>query len=388
MESFPIYLDNNSTTRVDPRVVNEMLPFFSEHFGNASSVTHAYGNKAAVAVENARDQIAKLLNTPAKEVHFTSGATESNNLALQGVMRAATPAGHLIINAAEHKAVIDPAEQLRREGFEVSILGVDKSGRVEPDAVANAIRPNTVLVSVMLANNEVGTVNPIREIGEICSRNDVLLHTDATQAVGRLPIDLASLPVDLLSLSAHKMYGPKGIGALIVRKRKKRIKIVPLVDGGGHERKLRSGTLPVQQIVGLGVACEICRSEMPNESSATAKLRDTLRTALESQVDEVTFNGSQADGLPGTLHATFHGVNSDALMAKLKDVVALSSGSACTTADPEPSHVLVAMGIDENDIDCSIRFGLGRFNTLDEVNLVSTAIASAVKQLKQLSASF
>mgnify|MGYP003648380418 CR=1 FL=1 len=384
MSQRPIYMDNNSTTRVDPRVVEAILPFLSEEYGNASSVTHHFGQRAGSAVESAREQVARLLTCNSKEIVFTSGATESNNLALFGVTKHAAAGSHVIVNAAEHKAILDPAKQLERDGFQLTVLPVSNHGTVEPASVAAAIQHNTVLVSAMFANNEVGSINPIEEIGSICRDANVLFHTDATQAVGKVPINLEELPVDLLSLSAHKMYGPKGIGALFVRRKSPRLRLQPIIYGGGHEMRLRSGTLAVHQIVGLGKACQQCGDMMDEEFAQTFELTSQLRNKLESCVPNVIFNGHPVNRIPGNLHATFEGVNSDALMNKLKDIVAVSSGSACTTADPEPSHVLLAMGIDEELIDSSIRFGLGRFNTAKEVDAVIDAVARFVPQLRQM----
>lgn len=386
MEPRPIYMDNNSTTRVDPRVVEAMLAYFTEEYGNAASVNHSYGWRANDAVEMSRQHVGQLIGCDSKCVIFTSGATESNNIAIKGVMRAATAGSHVILNAAEHKAVIDPAKRLQREGFQVTVLPVDRFGMVDPHDVAKSLQANTALVSVMLANNEVGTLNPVKEIASVCRDAGVLLHTDATQAVGKIVVDVDDLQIDILSLSAHKMYGPKGIGALYVRRDGPRIRIEPLVDGGGHERHLRSGTVPVQQIVGLGEACRLCGQSMAEESARISELRDSLRDGLRNAIPNCSFNGHPNKRLPGNLHVSFHGVNSEALMTKLKDVLAVSSGSACTTADPEPSHVLLAMRIDEELIDSSIRFGLGRFNTADEVGSAVDAIAAAVAQLRRLSA--
>lgn len=379
----PMYMDNNATTRTDPRVVEAMLPYFTEEYGNASSVDHSYGRRAADAVETARKQVAKLIACEPSEVLFTSGATEANNIALKGVMCAAGQGGHLIVNAAEHKAILDPAKRLKREGYEATVLPVDEYGRVDPQSVATAIRPETKLVSVMLANNEVGTLNPIAEIGHVCRDAGVLFHTDATQAVGHLPVDLRALPADLLSFSAHKMYGPKGIGALIVRRDRQRIRITPLVDGGGHERKLRSGTLAVPLIVCLGEACRLCEELMPTERDVVTSLRDELASRLQSAVDGITFNGHPDERLPGNLHISIRGVNNEALIGALQDIVAISSGSACTTTDPDTSHVLLAMGLDEAAIDSSLRIGLGRFNSADEVETVAEAIAKTVRRLRQ-----
>jgi cysteine desulfurase len=339
-------MDNNSTTRVDPEVVEKMLPFFTDEFGNASSVTHQFGQIAGNAVSEAREAVAHLLHCDSKALVFTSGATESNNLALLGVMRASKDGKHFITNEAEHKAVLDPASRLEREGFEVTRLSVDEYGIVDPESVRHAIRENTVLVSIMHGNNEVGSLNPIHEIGEMCRRAGVLFHTDATQTIGKIPINLSQAPVDLLSLSAHKMYGPKGIGALYVRHGAPRIRIEPLVEGGGHERRMRSGTLPVQQIVGLGEASRLCAKCQSEESKRITTLRDHLRDGLASEVKDIHFNGHPTNRLPGSLHVSIPGVNSDALMLNMRDQLAISSGSACTTLAPEPSHVLIAMGIE------------------------------------------
>jgi cysteine desulfurase len=380
----PIYMDNHSTTRVDPRVLEAMVPFFSDEYGNAASVNHTFGWRAGEAVDRARSQVADLLNADSKCVIFTSGATESNNLALKGVMRAAGPGRHLIINAAEHKAVLDPAKALEREGFEVTVLPVDRYGMVDPQQVADAIRPDTVLVSVMWANNEVGTINPMAEISHVCRERGVLLHSDAAQAAGKISLDLRALPVDLLSVSAHKMYGPKGVGALYVRKGSPRIKLEPLFDGGGHERGFRSGTLPVPLIVGLGVACQVAQESMPQEPKRIGELRDRFWKGLCEAVEGVHLNGHPERRLPGNLHVTFEGVNSDALLMNLKDNLAASTGSACTTAEPEPSHVLLAMDVDEGLIESSVRFGLGRFNTPEDIDLATTEISNATRQLRQL----
>jgi len=383
-EPRPIYLDNHSTTRVDPRVLDAMLPFFCEDYGNAASVNHVFGWRAVDAVEQARSEVAGLLNVDSKSIIFTSGATESNNIALKGVMRAAGPGSHLIVNAAEHKAILDPAKALQREGFEVTVLPVDRHGSVDPQQVADALRPNTALVSVMWTNNEVGTINPIAEIAQVCRDQGVLLHSDAAQAAGKIATDLAESPVNLLSLSGHKLYGPKGIGALYVRRSTPRIKPQPVFHGGGHERGLRSGTLPVPLLVGLGTACRLTQDAMPEESENTRSLRDRLWRGLRDSLDGIHLNGHPERRLPGNLHVSFEAVNSEALLMKLKDFLAASTGSACTTAEPEPSHVLLAMGVNEDLIESSVRFGLGRFNTEDQVDRTAKAISEAVNQLRQL----
>ena len=385
MVEFPIYMDNHSTTCVDPRVLESMLPYFCKQYGNAASVNHVFGWRAGEAVESARAQVASLLNADPKAVIFTSGATESNNIALKGVLRSAPPGSHLIVNAAEHKAILDPAKALQREGYSVTVLPVDRYGVVDPHRIADSIEPKTVLVSVMFANNEVGSINPIAEIAELCRKRGVLFHTDATQAVGKVPINLESVPIDLLSLSAHKFYGPKGIGALYVRRGEPRIRIEPLVDGGGHERRLRSGTLPVPLIVGIGAACALSQSSMEEESARIRGLRDRLWSGLQTRINDIHFNGHPELRLSGNANVSFSGVNSEALMMQLKDVVALSSGSACTTADPEPSHVLTAMGVSEELIESTIRFGIGRFNNADEIEIVLEQLAGSVKKLRGLS---
>ncbi|MFN0056109.1 MAG: cysteine desulfurase family protein [Planctomycetales bacterium] len=377
----PIYLDHQATTPVDPRVLEAMLPWLSEQFGNASSIHHAYGRRAADAVEQARGQVAELLNVDPRTLIFTSGATESNNLALKGVLRRRPAGAHLVVNAAEHRAILDPAKALEREGFGVTVVPVDHEARVHPDQIASAIQPNTVLVSVMAANNEVGTLNPLPEIAELCHDRGVWLHTDAAQYVGKLPLDLNELPVDLLSLSGHKIYGPQGIGALYVRREGRRIVLRPLFDGGGHEQRMRSGTLPVPLIVGLGAACEIARREMSTESPRLADLSDRLWQALNSKLTGMHVNGPWPERLPGNLNVSFDGVSGEALLASLTEI-AVSSGSACTSADPEPSHVLRAMGLNEQLCLASLRFGVGRFNTTDEIDRAADHVIASVSRLR------
>ncbi len=377
-----IYLDNHATTRVDPRVLDTMLPWFSEKYGNASSIQHAYGVEAAEGVEAAREQTAELLDASPRSLIFTSGATESNNMALFGVMRAASKAGHFITAAAEHRSVLDPARRLKRQGNDVTILPVDVQGRVQPDDVAAAIRPETVLVSVMWANNEVGTINRVAEIGAICRQRGVLFHTDAVQAVGKIPVDVGELPIDLLSLSAHKLYGPKGVGALYVRRGEPRIAIEPIMEGGGHERHLRSGTLPVPLIVGFGAACRIARDEMTSEAPRIRALRDRLWDRLSSRLEGVLQNGAVEDRLPGNLSVSMEGVDGEALMTGLHGL-AVSSGSACTSAEPEPSHVLRAMGLSDSLTRASLRFGVGRFNTETEIDRAVEIVAACVNRLRQ-----
>ena len=379
----PIYLDHHATTPVDPRVLEAMLPFFGEKFGNAASVNHVYGWEAAEAVETAREKIAELLGADVRSLVFTSGATEANNLAIKGVLQAAAPQSHVITTAAEHRSVLDPLRHLARRGTEVTFLNVDSAARVTQDDIALAIRPNTVLVSVIWANNEVGSLNPIREIGELCRERGILFHTDAVQAIGKLPVDLSTLAVDLLSGSAHKVYGPKGVGLLYVRRGGPRIAIEPLVHGGGHEQRLRSGTLPVPLIVGFGEACRIAGLEMPAERTRLAGLRDRLWKGLSSQLDGLVLNGHPSDRLAGNLNLSFEGVDGEALMTGLSGI-AVSSGSACTSADPEPSHVLRAMGRSDSLTRASLRFGLGRSTTADQIDRAIAIVVEAVRRLRAI----
>lgn len=381
MTATPIYLDNHATTRVDPRVLDAMLPYFSEIYGNAASISHRFGWDAGDAVEAARGKIAELFNTDARNVIFTSGATEANNLALKGVLHAAPPGSHLITAAAEHKAVLDPAKRLSRSGYEVTVLPVDQHGMVDPQQIAESLRPNTVLVSIMSANNEVGTLNDIAEIAALCRERGVHFHTDAAQSAGKLPLDLSTTPIDLLSLSGHKIYGPKGIGVLFVRHGSPRIKLEPQLDGGGHERHLRSGTLPVPLIVGLGRACELCRETMVDEAARLLELRERLWTGLQDRLDGLTLNGHPEQRLPGNLNVSFAGVEGDALMNSMREI-AVSSGSACTSADPQPSHVLRAMGVSDALTRASLRFGLGRFNTTEEIVRAVEVVVAAVHGLR------
>lgn len=382
MVHVPIYMDNHATTRVDPGVLDVMLPFFTEKYGNAASVTHCFGWEAGEAVEAAREQVAASLETDARSLIFTSGASEANNLAIKGVMQAAGKEGHLIVNAAEHKSVLASAKKLSRSGYEVTILPVDQYGMVDPRQVADAIQKNTILVSVMAANNEVGTLNPISEISRLCRERGVLFHTDAAQYVGKLPLDLGNLPVDLLSFTGHKMYGPKGVGALFVRQDGPRIRIEPLFDGGGHERHLRSGTLPVPLIVGFGRACALAGEKLEEESARLLQLRERLWRGLQEQIVGIHLNGHPQHRLPGNLNVSFENVDGEALMTGIKDV-AVSSGSACTSADPQPSHVLRAMGVSDALTRSSLRFGLGRFNTEAEVDFTIDTITTAITALQK-----
>jgi len=386
MPSLPIYLDNNATTRTDPRVLDAMLPFFTENYGNAASRHHVFGRDAEEAVQQAREQVARLVGAEAREIVFTSGATESDNLAIKGaawMQRQLKKGNHLVTAAAEHHAVLDPAKRLQREGFQLTILPVDQHGQVSAEQVAAALTDQTVLVSIMAANNEVGTLQPIADIGRLCKERGVLFHTDAVQAVGQGPLDVEASGIDLLSLTAHKMYGPKGVGALYVRRRNPHVRLEPLFDGGGHERGLRAGTLPVPLIVGFGRACELCREAMIEESQRLFRLRERLRVGIMDGLTGVSLNGHPTDRLPGNLNLSFAGIHGAALLTSLKNL-AVSSGSACTSANPEPSYVLRAMGVPDDLAHGSLRFGLGRFNTEEEVDWAIGEVMRAVNRLRDL----
>ncbi len=385
MLKLPVYLDNNATTRTDPRVVEEMLPYFTEKYGNSASRNHTYGWEAESAVDDAREQIGALIGASAKEVIFTSGATESNNLALKGAAAMYKKKGnHLIIQATEHKAIIDPCKRLEREGFQVTVLPVDTCGQVTAEQVRQAFTDKTILVSIMAANNEIGTLQPIKQIGRVCKEKGVLFHTDAVQAVGKVPIDVEEMGIDMLSLTAHKLYGPKGIGALYVRKKDPRVRLEPIIDGGGHERGMRSGTLPVPFIVGFGKACEIARKEMAVESQRTHRLRERLREGIMDQLPESYLNGHPTERLPGNANISFAYVEGEGLMMGIKDV-AVSSGSACTSASLEPSYVLRALGVGDELAHSSIRFGIGRFTTEEEVDFVVDLVVREVNRLREMS---
>ena len=382
----PIFMDYHSTTPVDPRVVEAMLPYFTEKFGNAASRSHSFGWTAEEAVDVARENIAKLINAQSeKEIVFTSGASESDNLAIKGVAEFYKDKGkHIVTSVIEHKAVLDSCKRLEKEGFEVTYLPVQKDGRVDPQAVANAIGEKTILVSIMLANNEIGTVQPLEEIGKITRARGVLFHTDAVQGVGKIDFDVQKMNVDLASLTAHKMYGPKGVGALYVRRSKPRVRLVAQMDGGGHERGNRSGTLNVPAIVGFGKAAEIAMKERADESARLLKLRERLRNKIQSELDEVYLNGSLEHRLPGNLNLSFAFVEGEAMMMAIKDV-AVSSGSACTSASLEPSYVLRALGVGDDLAHSSIRFGLGRFTTEEEVDYVANLVIEKAKHLRNMS---
>jgi cysteine desulfurase len=381
----PVYMDNNATTRTDPRVVAAMLPFFTEHYGNAASRSHAYGWHAEEAVETARGHIAAIIGASAKEVIFTSGATESNNLAIKGVAAMYKKKGnHVVTQATEHKATLDTCKRLERDGYQVTYLPVDKFGQVHADQVRAALTEKTVLVSIMAANNEIGTLQPIKAIGRLCKEKGVLFHTDAVQAVGKVQLDVEDMGIDLLSLSAHKIYGPKGIGALYVRKKDPRVRLEPQIDGGGHERGMRSGTLPVPLIVGLGVACELAKSEMADDVARTFALRERLRTGIMARLPETYLNGHPTERLAGNVNISFAYVEGEGLMMGIKDV-AVSSGSACTSASLEPSYVLRALGVGDELAHSSIRFGIGRFNTEAEVDFVADLVVREVSRLREMS---
>ncbi len=381
----PIYMDYHATTPVDPRVLEAMLPYFSEKFGNAASRNHSFGWSAEQAVDKARQQIAELIGASPKEIVFTSGATESDNLAIKGVAEMYAERGnHIITATTEHKAVLDTCKRLQKQGYETTFLPVGRDGLIDLDQLRNAITEKTILISVMLANNEVGVLQPIREIGRIAKERGVLFHSDATQAVGKVPVNVIEDHIDLMSISAHKMYGPKGVGALYVRRKDPRVQITAQMDGGGHERGMRSGTLNVTGIVGLGEACAICQREMAEEAARLRALRDRLKAKLEAALDEVYINGSMEHRLPSNLNMSFAYVEGESLLMGLKDV-ALSSGSACTSASLEPSYVLKALGIGDDLAHTSLRFGLGRFNTEEEVDYVAQRVIETVTRLRELS---
>ena len=381
----PIYMDNHASTRTDPRVLDEMLPYFSESFGNAASRNHEFGWVAEQAVEQARAQIAKLIGATSKEIIFTSGATESDNLAIKGVAEMYREKGdHIVTQATEHKAVLDSCKRLEKHGFRVTYLPVQKDGRIDLDDLKRAIDDKTILVTIMAANNEIGVLQPIREIGVLCHERGVLFHSDAVQAIGKVPFDVLRDNVDIASISAHKFYGPKGVGALYVRRKNPRVQLVAQIDGGGHERGMRSGTLNVPGIVGLGKACAIASEEMAAEAVKLSALRERLSAAIMSQLDEVYINGSMEHRLPGNLNLSFAYVEGESLLMGINDI-AVSSGSACTSATLEPSYVLKALGAGDDLAHSSIRFGIGRFNTEAEVDYVAMRVVETVRRLRELS---
>jgi cysteine desulfurase len=386
MVKLPIYMDNHATTPVDPGVLEAMLPYFTTKFGNAASRNHSFGWEAEEAVDAARNQVAGLIGGKAKEIIFTSGATESDNLAIKGVVEFYKEKGnHIITCVTEHKAVLDSCRALERQGkATVTYLPVDKYGMVDPDDVRRAITEKTVLISIMYANNEIGTIHPIREIGRIAKEKGIIFHCDAVQAVGKIPVDVEADGIDLLAMSGHKIYGPKGIGALWVRSRGPRVRLAPIIDGGGHERGMRSGTLNVPGIVGFGKACEIAKAGMAEEAARLTDLRNKLQAGLFERLDEIYLNGHPTERLPGNLNLSFAYVEGESLLMGISDV-AVSSGSACTSATLEPSYVIRALGINEELAHSSIRFGLGRFNTEEEVDYVTERITREVRRLRDMS---
>ena len=381
----PIYMDNHATTPVDPRVVEAMLPYFTEKFGNAASRNHSFGWAGEEAVENARAQVASLIGATPKEIIFTSGATESDNLMIKGVAEMYREKGnHIITQAIEHKAVLDTCKRLEKYGYEVTYLPVQRDGRVDPEDVRKAITPKTILITIMYANNEIGIINPMAEIGKIAKEHGIIFAVDGVQAVGKVPVDVQKDNIDLLAISGHKIYGPKGVGALYVRRRNPRVQLSAIIDGGGHERGMRSGTLNVTGIIGLGKACELAQQGMAEESKRMRALRDRLRARLEAKLDEVYINGSMEHRLPNNLNMSFAYVEGESLLMGINDV-AVSSGSACTSATLEPSYVLKALGVGEDLAHTSIRFGLGRFNTEEEVDYVADKMVQVVTKLRELS---
>ena len=382
----PIYLDNHATTPVDPRVLDAMLPYFTKSFGNAASKSHSFGWEAEAAVDSAREQVAKLIGASSVgEIVFTSGATESDNLAIKGVADAYRHKGdHIVTCVTEHKAVLDSCKVLEKHGFRVTYLPVTPDGFVEVQRLKDALTEKTILISIMAANNEIGTIQPIKEIGRLAKEKGILFHSDATQAVGKIPINVNELGLDLLSLTAHKMYGPKGVGALYVRSNKPRVKITPLIDGGGHERGMRSGTLNVAGIVGLGKACELSRLEMGPEGERVTALRERLKASLLDQLEHVFVNGDAVHRLPGNLNTSFAYVEGESLMMALKEI-AVSTGSACTSASLEPSYVLKAIGLEDAMAHASIRFGIGRFNTEQEIDYTVERVVQEVSRLREIS---
>ncbi|MBV9573325.1 MAG: IscS subfamily cysteine desulfurase [Acidobacteriales bacterium] len=381
----PIYMDNHATTPMDPRVLEAMLPYFTEKFGNSASRNHPFGWVAEEGVEIAREQVAKLVGATPKEIIFTSGATESDNLAIKGVAEMYREKGnHIITAVTEHKAVLDTCKRLEKYGYRVTYLPVQKDGLVDLEQLKQAMDDKTILVTIMSANNEIGVLQPIAEIGKLCHERGVVFHTDATQSVGKVPIDVNKQNIDVMSISAHKMYGPKGVGAMYVRRKNPRVQVSAIIDGGGHERGMRSGTLNVPGIVGLGKACAICMEEMPQESCRLAGLRNQLRDNIMGRLDEVYINGSMEHRLPANLNISFAYVEGESLLMGINDI-AVSSGSACTSATLEPSYVLKALGTGDDLAHSSIRFGIGRFNTEAEVDYVADRVVETVTRLRELS---
>ncbi len=386
MVKIPIYMDNHATTRVDPGVLDEMLPYFCERFGNAASRNHQFGWEAEAGVDEAREQIVQLIGASSpREIVFTSGATESDNLAIKGIAESYKDKGnHIVTCATEHKAVLDSCKVLEGKGYKVTYLPVDSYGFLDLEKIREAITDKTILISIMAANNEIGTIHPIKEIGQIAKERGVIYHCDATQGVGKISMNVADMGIDLLSFSAHKIYGPKGIGALYIRSRQPRIRLTPIIDGGGHEKGIRSGTLNVPGIIGFGKACQLAEVEMAEEGPRLNRLRERLKEGIFSRLDGVFLNGDATRRLPGNLNMSFAHVDGESLLMGLKEI-AVSSGSTCTSAVFEPSHVLRALGVKEDLANASIRFGLGRFNTEEEVNYTIDRVAQEVSRLRELS---
>lgn len=385
MVKLPIYLDHNATTPCDPRVVEAMVPYFTNSFGNAASRNHPFGWQAEGAVDNAREQVAQLIGADAKEIIFTSGATEGDNLAIKGVFEMYKSKGnHIITCNIEHKAVLDTCKHIEKEGGEVTYLKVNDDGLINLDELEAAIKPTTILIAIMYANNEIGTVMPMKEIGAIAKQKGVLVFTDATQAVGKIPVDVNNDGIDLLAFTAHKMYGPKGVGALYVRRKNPRVKVTAQIDGGGHERGMRSGTLNVPGIVGFGKACEICKDEMDQDAARISKLRDKLENSL-LELEEAYLNGHKKHRLPHVSNISFKFVEGEGLLMGFNKDIALSSGSACTSASLEPSYVLKALGLGDDLAHSSLRFGLGRFTTEDQIDYTIEAVSKTVLKLREMS---
>ena len=379
----PIYLDCNATTPIDERVLKTMLPYFTEHFGNPASITHQYGWEAEAAVKKAREILATGINASPEEIIFTSGATESNNLAIKGIAEAYFNKGrHIITIATEHNAVLDPCTYLQNLGFEVTYLPVNTDGIIDLTSLETALREDTILVSIMAANNEIGVLQPLARIGEMCKENSIIFHTDAAQAIGKIPLDVQAMNIDLMSLTAHKIYGPKGIGAIYVRRRHPRVKLASQIHGGGHERGMRSGTLCTPQIVGFGKAVEVALAEMESETKQLTNLRQKLWEKLQT-LENIFLNGHPTERLSGNLNISVEGVDGQALLLGLQSVMAVSSGSACTSAKVAPSHVLQALGRSEKLAYASVRFGIGRFNTVEEIDMVSEQAITTIKSLRQ-----
>jgi len=380
-----IYLDNQATTPIDPKVLSAMEPWLKDKFGNAASRNHPYGWEAEEAVEISRENVAGIIGAIPKEIIFTSGATEANNIALQGVARMCTEkGGHIITLKTEHKAVLDICDYLEKEGFEITRLPVQKDGVVDIEEFEGSIRPDTIMASVMHANNEIGVIQPILEIGKICKKKNIIFHVDAAQSVGKIPVDINKMGIDLLSISAHKMYGPKGVGALYLRRKDPRVQLQPIMYGGGHERGIRSGTLPVPSIVGFGKACEISQHVMVEESEKIQRLRDTLILMIRENIPKASVNGSMEKRLPGNLNMSFPGSNNEAIISGVPEI-AISSGAACTSSTMEASHVLLALGLSKNEAYSALRFGIGRFNTKEDIEIAANSISRCMQKLKEMS---